>query len=253
MEEIELAGINTRANYDIPEFQLDDTEELKTFNKMRIESREISMRRMEIFMRAGSALLLLLVAFWVRSGKESSGLYVEGFCMKDLGHIITAPINDLCHESRNWLTFFEVTSSGTMDLVMIHLMVYCYFKSKNLHAIWTVVFFYGIRAIVQGNFKMRYPDKGIWDEPPIPSLVVPYGLQSDYYFSGHCGFLAINATYMWNEGRKKTALAIIAVMPYIAFTLIMSRIHYTIDIPIGAMFGCWLYIIVGDHVDFLNF
>lgn len=100
---------------------------------------------------------------------------------------------------------------------------------------------------------MRYPDKGIWDYPGIPSIVVPYGLQSDYYFSGHCGFLAMNIINQWKHGNKKRALLILLVLPYVAFTLIMSRIHYTIDIPIGIMFGFYVYIMVEPHVKKLDF
>jgi PAP2 superfamily C-terminal len=95
---------------------------------------------------------------------------------------------------------------------------------------------------------MRFPDKGIWDDPGVPSLVVPYGLMSDYYFSGHCGFLMINAAHMWNQDKKKIAIVIGLAIPYVAYTLIMTRIHYTIDIPIGIMYGCYLYIILGPHI-----
>jgi len=120
------------------------------------------------------------------------------------------------------------------------MLLFWLFKGKDGQILWNIVFFYGIRGFIQGNFKMRYPDKGIWDYPGFPSIVVPYGLQSDYYFSGHCGFLAINILNHWQAGNKKFAIFIMLVLPYIAFTLIMSRIHYTIDIPIGIMFGFYL-------------
>jgi hypothetical protein len=140
-----------------------------------------------------------------------------------------------------------------MDITMINMMACWYFFGKNGGILWTIAFFYGSRALVQGNFKMRFPDKGIWDDPGIPSLVVPYGLQSDYYFSGHCGFLAINVAYMFTLGRKKSAFMIMLLLPYVAFILIMSRIHYTIDIPIGIMFGFYLYYMVKSHTEKLDF
>jgi hypothetical protein len=100
---------------------------------------------------------------------------------------------------------------------------------------------------------MKFPEKGIWDYPGVPSLVVPYGLQSDYYFSGHCGFLALNMVYMFSLARKKTAIAILIAIPYVGFILIMSRIHYTIDIPIGMMYGAYLHIMVTPHAKKLDF
>lgn len=51
--------------------------------------------------------------------------------------------------------------------------------------------FYGSRAVIQANFKFQFPKIYFWPEPPIPSLLVPYGETSDFYFSGHCGFMTI--------------------------------------------------------------
>jgi hypothetical protein len=211
------------------------------------------MRYMEVVMRGSSALVMLIVLFCVRLGGKSTGLYPEEICIVDKGHIWTEPVNGIVHESEKWLNFFQISSSGMMDLVMINYLIWFYFKARNGHTLWTVAIFYGTRAIIQGNFKMRFPDKGIWDDPGIPSLVVPYGLQSDYYFSGHCGFLAIQTINMANVGRKYTAVAIAIAIPYVAYTLIMTRIHYTIDIPIGIMYGCYLYIMIEPHVKKMDY
>lgn len=234
----------------------EDFEQMREYNSFKhydieLKKRMASKRHMEIIMRTASAVILLIALWWFRRGKKA-GMYQDGFCLIDQGHIWTSSINKLCHKSKAWLTFFEVTSSGTMDLVFLALLIFWFIWGKTGEVLWKVAIFYGIRGFVQGNFKMRYPDQGIWDYPGIPSIVVPYGLQSDYYFSGHCGFLAINIATHWNWGNKKFAIFIACILPYVAFTLIMSRIHYTIDIPIGIMFGFYVHLMVKPHVKKLD-
>ena len=51
--------------------------------------------------------------------------------------------------------------------------------------------FYGIRALTQVLFKFRYPNDYTWPRTKIPSLLVPYGHQCDFYFSGHSGFMVL--------------------------------------------------------------
>lgn len=42
-----------------------------------------------------------------------------------------------------------------------------------------------------GIFHMRFPVGYYWSDPNFFSISVPYGRTSDFFFSGHCGFLSI--------------------------------------------------------------
>ena len=240
--QIELASLSSKNHLE----ELDEFNTFQTYGNEMTAKRESNKKYMEIAMRGLGAIILLIGLWYFRRG-STVDVYPDGFCLKDQGHIWTESVNDLCHQNKNWLTFFQLTSSGMMDTVMLTMMIYWWFHGTGGHIIWCVAFFYGLRGVVQGNFKMRYTEKGIWDYPGIPSLVVPYGLQSDYYFSGHCGFIALNIADQWSYGNKKTAILFMFFLPYVAYVLIMTEIHYTIDIPIGIMFGFYLYIMLKPH------
>lgn len=232
------------------EMEHNDQNELFTrtqYNNELKKQRLSSKKHMEIIMRAASAIILLIAVWWFKRGNKAS-IYQEGFCLIDQGHKWTATINEMCHKSKALLTFFEISSSGLMDLTFLCMLIYWFIWGKTGEILWKLAVFYGVRGLVQSNFRMRYPEKGIWDYPGIPSIVVPYGLQCDYYFSGHCGFLAINIASHWNWGNKKFAIFIACFLPFVAFVLIMSRIHYTIDIPIGIMFGFYVHFLIKPNV-----
>lgn len=208
--------------------------------------RERHMRYMEVGMR-GSAVIVLFLALCFFKVRNIPNVYTEDFCMRDKGHILTASMNEAVNKSPALLTFFQLSSSGLMDVVFLNMVFWFLFKGKTGHILQSLATFYVLRGVVQGNFMMAFPDGGIWDYPGFPSFVIPYGLARDFYFSGHCGFVGLNTAYMIDQGRKKTALLFIFIVPYVAYVLIMCRIHYTIDIPIGYMFGIYVYLMLRPH------
>ena len=131
-----------------------------------------------------------------------------------------------------------------MDLTLLNLLKVMFHRVNSGYLIYVIGIFYGVRGIVQANFRMRFPEGGIWDYPGVPSLTVPYGLTRDFYFSGHCGFLAMNAFIMYRDGRKKTFMLLCGAICYVGFVLVLFRIHYSIDIPIGIMFGIYIGILL---------
>lgn len=137
----------------------------------------------------------------------------------------------------------------------------------------TFGFFYGFRAVIQANFKFRFPKVYFWPEPPIPSLLVPYGETSDFYFSGHCGFMTIILCEIYrlffkvegvDEKEKKLGKKLFYLycfgLLYVASVLLIFHGHYSIgewsipfwnffwnffwfflDIVIGIFYGYYVY------------
>lgn len=85
--------------------------------------------------------------------------------------------------------------------------------------------------------------------PWIPSMMVPYGIMSDFYFSGHCGWLTINLCEVaFIERNVFRSLLIAGCILYLMFILVIFRVHYTIgrkklkiDLPIGIAFAFLTY------------
>lgn len=84
---------------------------------------------------------------------------------------------------------------------------------------------------------MPKPEGIYWPYPGFPSIVVPYGATSDFFYSGHVGFLTILSLQwfkFWNESDKRSKVAfgmfwfaIIATV-IMAFTMLIFRTHFTI-------------------------
>jgi hypothetical protein len=108
---------------------------------------------------------------------------------------------------------------------------------NNGRILFTVIFFYSTRAFIQGVFKFQKDPGLYWESPGFPSLTVPYGMTSDFYPSGHIGFLTISAMELAFIGKKKMFFLPATTIIFMSFILICFRTHYSIDIPIGCLWA----------------
>ena len=82
---------------------------------------------------------------------------------------------------------------------------------------------------MQGLFLFRFPLGMLWDEPFIPSIMVPYGLTSDFYFSGHCGFMVlVLMETLTHERHMLKVVLMVLFLAYVMFILVLFRVHYSI-------------------------
>jgi len=75
---------------------------------------------------------------------------------------------------------------------------------------------------------MRFPPGYYWDDPGFPSLVVPYGNTTDFFYSGHVGFLNISALEWYKHKMYKMSYLTIFIIVYMIFVLLIFRGHYSI-------------------------
>ena len=93
--------------------------------------------------------------------------------------------------------------------------------------------FYLFRAFNQTLVQMTYPKGFFWKYPGFPSLVVPYGRTSDFFFSGHTGFLTI-CYFEWRAIKHRPMQAVtLVVLLYMISVLLIFRTHYSIGTPLS--------------------
>jgi len=109
--------------------------------------------------------------------------------------------------------------------------------------------FYGVRALTQQYFVMGYPTGFTWDNPGVPSIVVPYGRSSDFFYSGHCGFLMICALEWESRGLKRMSILTHFINAYLAFVMLICQIHYSIDIFTGIIMGHYTFLMVSTRIN----
>jgi len=124
-------------------------------------------------------------------------------------------------------TGLEWMSSNAIDIIAVTIIGGWALSSSNINLCVVLGLFYGIRAVVQGIYRVRFLNATYWASPPLPSLVVPYGDACDFYYSGHCGFMTIMTIMAWRQS-KAMGLCVFGLACYVAFIVLLYRIHYTI-------------------------
>jgi len=199
-------------------------------------------------------MVLIALCYLIMHINSSVRIKIPGHdqCIKDFAFEELKYFNRIANENKSFLRLSEIITSALLDLTLLSLIFITVLRTKTGSPFYIVVMFYGIRAIIQANFAMRFPVGGVWPYPGIPSLTVPYGLKRDFYYSGHCGFLALNSYLIRREGFQLLSVFMVVAIPFVAFVLLSTRIHYSIDVPIGVFFGFYSAIIIDNSAKLID-
>lgn len=118
--------------------------------------------------------------------------------------------------------------------------------------LYSMAVFYIARAIIQNFVVFPFPDGYYWSDPGFPSLTVPYGHTSDFFWSGHCGFLTIIACEWFKNKIYVMTVVTCLINVYMAFVMIGFRIHYTVDVIIGVVIAHYFFILLSMAAPYLD-
>jgi hypothetical protein len=141
-----------------------------------------------------------------------------------------------------------ILCSGFMDLMFLGTGAFWIMRGNSSRLVVSTLVFYIVRAIVQSFWYSPFPSSGYWwYDPGFPSLVVPYGKGSDFFFSGHIGFVTICAAE-WKKTKNPLMATILTIGGiYTGFILLAYKVHYSIDIFTGVTFAHYVYIMVDSN------
>jgi len=179
-------------------------------------------------------------------------------CVEDKALNALQFANDFINKAGNevYRSVFQALCSALVDITFIITFAYWVLKGKSGRLPITLAIFYITRALCQKVAFMPYPQGWYWYDPGFPSLVVPYGRGSDFFFSGHTGFMVICASE-WHslkdtKHNKKVRNFVIFSGIYTILTLLVYRIHYFIDVFTGLIFAEWVFSKVDKHKDIFD-
>lgn len=156
--------------------------------------------------------------------------------------------HDYLEAHPKFLDFVIIASSISIDAIMIFILMCFILYARSPRVFYAIAIFYIVRAICQANFLFEYPKGLIFRDPGFFSIAVPYGATSDFYFSGHSGFLVLATMELIQM--KMVLLAFINFVStfYTAWMLLATQGHYSIgksrvtaDILMGWLFALWSY------------
>ena len=75
----------------------------------------------------------------------------------------------------------------------------------------------------------------IWHDPGVPSLLVTYGVSTDFFFSGHTALAVLGAVELVRFGGRRWLLLGVVIAIFECLVVLVLRAHYTMDVFTGAV------------------
>lgn len=127
-----------------------------------------------------------------------------------------------------------VCSSAVIDLLAVFLLVRSIF-GPTVRPFLGLLLLFAMRQICQLLCALPPPNGMIWRDPGVPSLLVTYGVATDFFFSGHTGLAVLGAVELSRLGGRRWLFLGILIAVFEATTVLVLRAHYTMDVFTGAV------------------
>ena len=172
-------------------------------------------------------------------------------CFIDLGFILSKPINNFAISNSIFYHICAIFGSIILDITFLLSVLSWCFYDKHYTLILTISFFYGIRGGLQNIYRNTVPKEAgwVWYYPNFPSITINYFEGNDFFFSGHVGICILNAFFAFYRQHYIFSGVCFFAGSYEAFLVLITRTHYTIDIPIGFFFAHYSCILVNYWVN----
>jgi hypothetical protein len=199
----------------------------------------------QIGLRVGFIAIALVLWFWTQR-LISQKAAPAGGAIGDRLHDWTAPLLEwlTAHPAAANLTL--IITSALVDAFGLYLFGRAIF-GPTLQPFIALLIVFVLRQSCQATVTLPTPPGILWRHPGFPSLLVTYGVSNDFFFSGHTAMAVLGALQLFHAGPPWLAAlgAMVAVVE--AFTVIVLRAHYTMDV-FAAVFAAWAADVAARHL-----
>ena len=186
------------------------------------------------YMRIG--MVLILAAYIITSARLLEMRdHVDG--IQDLFHILTEPISDWLEEHAAVRSIVLITHAILMDALCALVIFHGLFYDDTLRMQVAMISFYTMRNVCQNVMRFPLPEKWRFYTPGLPSILISYDESSDFYFSGHVGAVVMSAFEFHRKEWYTFSKCLWVFAGVIAFVVITTRAHYTVDVIDGILFA----------------
>jgi hypothetical protein len=197
----------------------------------RAKDKKIAAKK-ALALRILITLVALAIWFWTQSllGARSSSSEAIG----DGLHRLTARGNSYLQGAPRAANALLIASSALIDALAIFLMASWIFAGK-LRPFLGLAMLLVTRQVMQALCSLPAPPGIIWHDPGFPSLLVTYGVASDFFFSGHTAIAVFGAIEIARLYRPWLTLLALGVVLFEIAAVLLLRAHYTMDVFTGAL------------------
>jgi hypothetical protein len=184
------------------------------------------------WLRAAFVAAGLVAWFWTQSLIGQRAFPDSG--VGDVVHQWTAGLHDMFQAHPQAANTLLIISSAVIDLVGVSLLAATLF-GRTVRPFLGLLMLFALRQLCQMLCALPVPPEMIWHSTGVPTLLVTYGVSTDFFFSGHTGLAVLAAVELARTGRKSlTALGVLIAL-FEAWTVLVLRAHYTMDVYAGAV------------------
>lgn len=184
-----------------------------------------------------------LVAWFVTQKMIGARTLKDG-TIYDHFHVLTAGWNAWLHQHPRHANALLIVSSLCVDAVTLFVLFYA-LLGPSFAPFWGLFALFALRQLSQASVALPIPERVIWRDPGVPSLFVTYGVGNDFFFSGHTALAVYGAMQL--AALQIPALTIIGAVVAVlqAITVLVLRVHWTMDVVAGVFAAIAVGLIVG--------
>jgi len=183
------------------------------------------------------AIRLAVVAagltFWFGTQRLIGRRKMAEGAIGDRLHDLTRAWNDRLHARPRVVNALLIVSSAFIDLFALFLIGAGLF-GETLRPFVGLALLFLFRQLCQALCALPPPPGMIWRRPGFPSLLVTYGVSSDFFISGHTAVAVLGAIEAFRLLPVPIAVAAGVIAGLEALLVIVLRAHYTLDV-LGAL------------------
>lgn len=139
--------------------------------------------------------------------------------------------------------------AGVLMDFLVYFNIYLWItKASDWIVMQAIILFYLIRQVFLYFCHMRFPSLYDFTAPPIPSLTISYFQTNDFFYSGHIGMPII--LFLENKSKMRGPLIMyscLLVSAVEAYTMLITRGHYTVDMLASIVMSILSYKLVSKH------
>ena len=198
---------------------------------------EAASSRSDLALRIIVTGAAVLIWFWTQSFIGARPVPQAG--INDVLHELFALLNTYFNTSADAANVLLIVSSALIDVLGLFLIARWIFQA-SLRPLLALILLLGMRQVMQILCALPTPANMIWHYPGFPSLFVTYNVANDYYFSGHTGIAVLGALELARLRRSWLTILSVAVVVFEIATVLILRVHYTMDVFTGAVTALWV-------------
>lgn len=198
-----------------------------------------------------AAIIAAALVVWFRTQKLIASRTGDLRGIGDGVHRVTRKLHHYFQRNPAAADRALIASSLGIDALGISLIALSIFGPSFAPFVGMLIVF-GLRQLCQLCCTLPPPPGIIWRHPGVPSLLVTYEVENDFFFSGHTALAVLAALSICQSAPGWLGLIVVLIALGEALIVLILRAHYTMDVITGAIAACFAFHMasrIAPHLD----